>query len=174
MAVWSRKDSVALVNVSRVFGFVDRLRVQQQLSPREMSRLKQVSLEETLYGDIYEGRWRKHDPFKVDFRCEAMAQSEVSFFRGFEGGLFLSSSQPGTLQVLPYLKESVAISRLQGWSEEQDIFLVDTPHLKAGDSVWLHPDLVSPFPNMRPTNNVNVSLRFTNGTRLRNPPVFCT
>ena len=123
-----------------------------------------------IYGDIFEGDWRRYDPWKATYRTQTReydSPAVCSMFRTFQGWTALTTQGPtdGTLSVIPTargiayfllraLQDDVAEDDLCGatpgralsadpdWHADILEGLVSIPTVEPGDTVWWHPDII--------------------------------
>ncbi len=123
-----------------------------------------------IYGEIFEGDWRRYDPWKAAFRTqtrEYASPAVCSMFRTFQGWTGLTTQGPGdgTLSVVPIahgiayfllraLQDDVAEDNLCAaapgralsadpqWHGDILEGLVSIPTVEPGDTVWWHPDII--------------------------------
>jgi Gig2-like len=122
-----------------------------------------------VYGNIFAGDWRRHDPFDGTYRLkteEIPSPAVCSMFRTYQGWTALTRQGPGdgTLRLIPMaggiayvllraLQEDVAEDDLCGaqpgralgmspqWHQELLNGLVSIPEVRPGDTVWWHTDI---------------------------------
>jgi Gig2-like len=122
-----------------------------------------------VYGSIFAGDWRRHDPFDATHRLktqEIPSPAVCSMFRTYQGWTALTRQGPadGTLRLIPIaggisyvllraLQDDVAEDDLCGarpgralgmnpqWHQELLSGLVSIPEVRPGDTVWWHTDI---------------------------------
>ncbi|MEO1745678.1 MAG: YbiU family protein, partial [Pseudomonadota bacterium] len=123
-----------------------------------------------IYGAIFEGDWKRYDPWNAAFRTqtrEFASPAVCSMFRSFQGwtGLTEQGPEDGTLRLIPSangiayillraLQDDVpdddlcgaepgrALSVTPQWHQELLDGLVSIPLVGPGDTVWWHTDVV--------------------------------
>ncbi len=122
-----------------------------------------------IYRDVFEGDWRRHNPFGAVGRTrtkEIESPAVCHMFRTYQGWTALTGQGPGdgTLQLLPISRAMswMLLRALQPDTQEDDLCgaqpgralplseefhaklleaLAPIPKVRAGDTVWWHPDV---------------------------------
>jgi hypothetical protein len=176
---------------NRMLSYADRIRMREPqdttfgLSPHldsgSVERWLEPNYRKT-YESILTGNWKDFDPFDLSSRLEVEflpSPAICHVFRAFQGWTALTAQGEGdgTLQVIPFLRESISYLMLrpflddvpyEDWcgslakkafnvSKEWHAPLMEglcsIPKLQPGDTVWWHPDLIHSVEKKHEGNN---------------------
>jgi len=164
----------------KILSYADRIRMREPqdttfgLSPHLDSGSIERWLEpnyRNTYNSILKGNWEDYDPFELSSRLDVEfipSPAICNVFRSFQGWTALTAQGKGdgTLQVVPFLKETTSYLMLRPllndvsnedwcgslakkafnvnkeWHAPLMKGLCSIPKLQPGDTVWWHPDLI--------------------------------
>ncbi len=167
-------------NKDKILSYADRIRMREPqdttfgLSPHLDSGSIERWLEpnyRNTYNSILKGNWEDYDPFELSSRLDVEfipSPAICNVFRSFQGWTALTAQGKGdgTLQVVPFLKETTSYLMLRPllndvsnedwcgslakkafnvnkeWHAPLMKGLCSIPKLQPGDTVWWHPDLI--------------------------------
>lgn len=151
------------VDLSEPLSYADRLRmrhpgVQWDIHPPHVDggaieRWEDLSFR-SVYKDIFEGNWRKHDPYDLRGRINAKHSlhnrvGQATIFRTFQGWLAISETAPteGTIQFFPNVIMSNAYIMLRPFF--RPLVPADSPDILKAES-WKYDISIPDFPGIIP------------------------
>ncbi|KAK0494059.1 hypothetical protein EDD18DRAFT_1403122 [Armillaria luteobubalina] len=149
------------VDLSEPLSYADRLRmrhpgVQWDIHPPHIDggaieRWEDPSFR-SVYKDIFEGNWRKHDPYDLCGRINAKHSlhnrvGQATIFRTFQGWLAIRYASSGTIQFFPNVNISNAYIMLRPFF--RPLVPVDSPDILKAQS-WKYDISIPDFPGIIP------------------------